>query len=85
MRRRWGECRMLPGAARLLQHLREARVPLAVATSTPRATYAAKLSGPAGAMLESAFQAVICGDEVAAPSSSPPALGTLPSAFLCSK
>mmetsp|Transcript_12713 Transcript_12713/g.38329 ORF Transcript_12713/g.38329 Transcript_12713/m.38329 type:complete len:383 (+) Transcript_12713:77-1225(+) len=61
---RWGEVRMLPGAGRLLAHLRAAGVPMAVATSTPRASFAAKISGPAGALLQDAFQAVVCGDEV---------------------
>jgi beta-phosphoglucomutase-like phosphatase (HAD superfamily) len=55
---------MMPGAARLLGHLRGAGVPLAVATSTPRRTYDRKMSGPAGAGVAQLFGACTCGDEV---------------------
>jgi riboflavin kinase / FMN hydrolase len=55
---------MMPGAARLLGHLRGAGVPLAVATSTPRRTYEAKMSGPSGAGVAQLFGACTCGDEV---------------------
>ena len=60
--------RLMPGAARLLEHLQRAGVPMAVATSTPRASYAAKLSGPAGAILRDTFITVVCGDEARPPS-----------------
>lgn len=54
----------MPGAARLLGHLRGAGVPLAVATSTPRRTYEAKMSGASGAGIAQLFGACTCGDEV---------------------
>ena len=61
----------MPGAARLLGHLRGAGVPLAVATSTPRRTYDRKMSGPAGAEVAQMFDACTCGDEVR-PAAAPP-------------
>lgn len=61
---RWGEARLMPGAGRLLHHLHDAGVPMAVATSTPRRTYERKMSGSAGAGLAARFDACTCGDEV---------------------
>ena len=47
----------MPGAARLLWHLHSHGVPMALATSTPRATYEAKMCGKAAQSLCSVFQA----------------------------
>ena len=47
----------MPGAARLLWHLHSHSVPMALATSTPRATYEAKMCGKAAQSLCSVFQA----------------------------
>ena len=52
----------MPGAARLLRHLRGAGVPVGMATSTPRATYRAKMA--AHPDVADSFQTVHCGDEV---------------------
>lgn len=54
---------MMPGAVRLLQHLKDAGVIMAVATSTSRSSFDAKLSGPSGEFMRGAFAAVVCGDE----------------------
>jgi riboflavin kinase len=66
---RWGDARLLPGALRLLKHLCAAGVPVAVATSTPRATFNKKLATKAE--LRALWRAVVCGDEVAAGKPSP--------------
>jgi riboflavin kinase len=66
---RWGDARLLPGALRLLSHLSAAGVPVAVATSTPRATFDKKLATKAG--LRALWRAVVCGDEVARGKPSP--------------
>jgi hypothetical protein len=55
---------MLPGALRLLRHLAQHGVPLAVATSTPRATLHAKLS--LKDELRALLPLAVCGDEVSA-------------------
>jgi len=47
----------MPGAGRLLFHLHHAGVPVALATSTPRATMERKLAAPAAQGLRSIFQA----------------------------
>ena len=47
----------MPGAARLLWHLHSHGIPMALATSTPRATYEAKMCGKAAQSLCSIFQA----------------------------
>ena len=52
----------MPGAHRLLWHLHRHNVPVALATSTPRATFAAKMAGQGE--LQSVFACVSCGDEV---------------------
>lgn len=54
----------MPGAGRLLHHLHDAGVPMAVATSTPRRTYERKMSGTAGGGISEKFEACTCGDEV---------------------
>ncbi|EFJ52248.1 hypothetical protein VOLCADRAFT_103251 [Volvox carteri f. nagariensis] len=41
---RWAHAPLLPGALRLVRHLAACGVPFAIATSTPRATFAAKMS-----------------------------------------
>lgn len=60
---RWHEAPLLPGAARLLAHLRAHGVPMALATSTPRATLERKLSNKA-ALREAFGDRICCGDEV---------------------
>lgn len=52
----------LPGAQRLLRHLAKHSIPVAVATSTPRASYNIKMQthGP----LVDCVAAAVCGDEV---------------------
>ena len=52
----------MPGAGRLLMHLRAAGVPMSLATSTPRATFDRKMG--AHAQLRAGFHSVHCGDEV---------------------
>ena len=54
---RWQDARLMPGAARLLWHLHSHGIPMALATSTPRATYEAKMCGKAAQSLCSIFQA----------------------------
>lgn len=54
---RWQDARLMPGAARLLWHLHSHSVAMALATSTPRATYEAKMCGKAAQSLCSVFQA----------------------------
>jgi riboflavin kinase / FMN hydrolase len=62
---RWGEARPMPGALRLLRHLEALRVPVAVATSTPCASFEKKLAGkPELRALLTRCGAVACGDEV---------------------
>jgi pseudouridine-5'-monophosphatase len=39
LRGRWGACAPMPGAVRLVRHLKRAGVACALATSTPRATF----------------------------------------------
>jgi riboflavin kinase / FMN hydrolase len=60
---RWTDVSVLPGAARLLRHLARCKVPLAVATSTPRKSFDTKMSGHGE--LRDLFSVVICGDEIA--------------------
>ena len=53
----------MPGASRLLWHLHSHGIPMALATSTPRATYECKMSGRAAQALSAIFQvcmAVAC-------------------------
>lgn len=52
----------MPGAHRLLWHLHKHNIPVALATSTSRATFAAKMAGHVN--LQSIFTCVSCGDEV---------------------
>lgn len=52
----------MPGAHRLLWHLHKHGVPVALATSTSRATFGAKMAGHGD--LQSIFACVSCGDEV---------------------
>lgn len=42
---RWEHARLMPGAGRLLWHLHHQGVPMALATSTPRATFERKMTG----------------------------------------
>jgi len=60
---RWHEAPLLPGVARLVAHLRMHNIPMALATSTSRATLARKLSSKAE--MREAFAQACCGDEVA--------------------
>lgn len=57
---RWQDARLMPGAARLLWHLHSHGIPLALATSTPRATFERKMSGKAAQALTAVFQAGDC-------------------------
>ncbi len=61
---RWHQAPMMPGAQRLLSHLQAHGVPLALATSTSRATLQRKLS--TRQHVHEAFVATCCGDEVRA-------------------
>lgn len=63
---RWHGCRLLPGVMRLLQHLQthHPTLPLAIVTSTPLATFNAKMTTHAS--LKHAFSVVVTGDAVAA-------------------
>lgn len=54
--------RALPGARRLLRHLNAHRIPVAVATSTSRDSFARKMA--AHEDLLGCFEVVVCGDEV---------------------
>lgn len=54
--------KLMPGAHRLLWHLHKHSVPVALATSTSRATFGAKMAGRE--KLQSIFACVSCGDEV---------------------
>ena len=58
---RWHEAGILPGALRLVTHLRSAGIPLALATSTSRATLARKLSSKP--TFRESFDTVCCGDD----------------------
>jgi HAD superfamily hydrolase (TIGR01509 family) len=58
---RWHEAGILPGALRLVSHLRAAGVPLALATSTSRGSLTRKLSSKPD--LREAFVTVCCGDD----------------------
>ncbi|CAK0786998.1 hypothetical protein CVIRNUC_010214 [Coccomyxa viridis] len=64
LKHKWQDARLMPGAARLLWHLHSHGIPMALATSTPRATYEAKMCGKAAQSLCSIFQTTKCGDEV---------------------
>ncbi|GLI60027.1 hypothetical protein VaNZ11_002092 [Volvox africanus] len=64
---RWAQAPLLPGALRLVRHLAACGLPFAVATSTPRATFAAKMSRKdelRGLLAERPGSVVVCGDEV---------------------
>ncbi|KAL3146054.1 hypothetical protein ABBQ38_015405 [Trebouxia sp. C0009 RCD-2024] len=54
--------KLMPGAHRLLWHLHKHKIPVALATSTSRATFGAKMAGHGN--LQSIFTCVSCGDEV---------------------
>lgn len=90
LREQWPSAVALPGAARLVAHLRACALPLALVTSTPRATFAAKTSGPGGAPFGvAAWRAVVTGDDVLAGKPAPEpylaaaaALGVDPAACL---
>jgi len=86
---RWGTCAPMPGAVRLVTHLKRAGVDIALATSTPRATFSKK-TGPgsawAAAFAEAGFPAVaasslwsciVCGDDAVVKAGKP-----APDAFL---
>ncbi|KAL3155731.1 hypothetical protein ABBQ32_012751 [Trebouxia sp. C0010 RCD-2024] len=59
---RWHMAKLMPGAHRLLWHLHKHKIPVALATSTSRATFGAKMAGHGN--LQSIFTCVSCGDEV---------------------
>eukprot|EP00775_Hariotina_reticulata_P009054 gene9054-9224_t len=59
---RWSDVKTLPGAVRLLGHLKSCNAMVAIATSTSRATFNKKLANKP--YLQQMFQASVCGDEV---------------------
>ena len=59
---RWGEVQMMPGAARLLAHLKRHKVPTALATSTPSKYLRVKMASHEGVL--EGFDVVCTGDEV---------------------
>ncbi|KAK9866907.1 hypothetical protein WJX84_006651 [Apatococcus fuscideae] len=62
---RWPDAHLLPGAERLLHHLHAKGVPVALATSSSRASLQRKLFTENKRHILEQFQAVTCGDEVA--------------------
>eukprot|EP00803_Ostreobium_quekettii_P006302 evm.model.scf_1417.2 EVM.evm.TU.scf_1417.2 scf_1417:21041-29177(+) len=62
VRARWSTTPLMPGALRLLNHLRDSGVPMALATSTSRKYLDGKLQGKGN--LLGMFQTTVCGDEV---------------------
>lgn len=58
----WGDARLLPGALRLLQHVRSHNLRAAIATSTPRSTFDKKMAKKP--FLRDLVEAVVCGNEV---------------------
>ena len=60
--RRWQDAKLLPGALRLLRHLRACGCRVGVATSTPRSTFLNKTANKP--WLVELLDAVVCGDEV---------------------
>lgn len=59
---RWSMVRPLPGAARLIKHLHAHRIPIALASNSPKANILAKLTYQPG--WREAFKVIIGGDEV---------------------
>ncbi|KAG2486461.1 hypothetical protein HYH03_014908 [Edaphochlamys debaryana] len=67
MAARWADARLLPGALRLVRHLAGSGLAWGVATSTPRATFNAKMSRKPelrALLAERPGAVVVCGDEV---------------------
>uniref|UniRef100_A0A7S3VJV5 riboflavin kinase n=2 Tax=Dunaliella tertiolecta TaxID=3047 RepID=A0A7S3VJV5_DUNTE len=64
LKERWSYTKRLPGALRLVRHLACHSIPYAVATSTPRQTFEAKMAGVAQHPLQELLKNVVCGDEV---------------------
>ena len=62
---RWPSAHLLPGAERILVHLHAKGIPVALATSSSRASLQRKLSEGNKRRILEFFQAVTCGDEVA--------------------
>lgn len=60
---KWHECGILPGASRLVRHLKEHNIALALATSSPCRRVEAKLSNKQD--LRNAFDLICCGDDPA--------------------
>jgi hypothetical protein len=58
----WADAKLLPGALRVLRHLHRSGLPIAVATSTPRATLQRKLANKPE--LRELLARAVCGDEV---------------------
>ena len=69
---RWGEAAMMPGAARLLRWLAAKRVPLALATSTPRDVLQLKRAG-LGDLFLLFGDCIVTGDDVQAGKPAPDA------------
>ena len=55
LRRRWHEATLMPGAGRLMEHLKAHNVPVALATSSSRDFFERKMSGPNTASLRHHF------------------------------
>lgn len=58
-RSRWHETGLMPGAGRLVEHLKAHKVPLAVATSSLRGSFEHKMSGPNTAYMRPHFQVTL--------------------------
>ncbi|KAL9329281.1 hypothetical protein ACSQ67_004284 [Phaseolus vulgaris] len=59
---RWCNIKALPGANRLIKHLKSHGVPMALASNSPRQNVEAKISYHDG--LKNSFSVIIGGDEV---------------------
>ncbi|CAN1175874.1 Bifunctional riboflavin kinase/FMN phosphatase [Linum perenne] len=65
----WGKVKALPGANRLVKHLKNHKVPVALASNSPKASIEAKISCHQG--WKESFSVIIGGDEVRSGKPSP--------------
>lgn len=56
---RWPETKLMPGAGRLVLHLKDHDVAMAIATSTMRSSYERKMSGSNAAPISPLFQVAL--------------------------